>query len=95
MKELCEDKKKYFEELDAYEKDKKIYERIRVERRKLKDRLSDWQDQYDCNQAGLLARTLEDGKPCPVCGSLTHPQIAGFEESDITQEMLKNLRKET
>ena len=95
MKALCEDKKKYFEELDAYEKDKKIYERIRVERRKLKDRLSDWQDQYDCNQAGLLARTLEDGKPCPVCGSLTHPQIAGFEESDITQEMLKNLRKET
>ena len=34
------------------------------ERRKLKDRLSDWQDQYDCNQAGLLARTLIEGNPC-------------------------------
>lgn len=95
MKELCADKKKYFEEVDIYEKERNIYEKIRLERRNLKDRLSDWQDQYDCNQAGLLARTLEEGKPCPVCGSKMHPHIAEFEESDITQEMLRNLRKQT
>lgn len=95
MKELCEDKKKYFEELETYEKEMKVYEKVRLERRKFKDRLSDWQDQYDCNQAGLLARTLEEGKPCPVCGAIIHPHIAKFEESDITQEMLKDLRKQT
>ncbi|MCE5196871.1 MAG: SMC family ATPase [Negativicutes bacterium] len=27
-------------------------------------------------QAGILAATLEDGKACPVCGSLQHPQKA-------------------
>ncbi len=27
-------------------------------------------------QAGILADTLVAGRPCPVCGSVTHPQIA-------------------
>lgn len=94
LKELCEDKEKYLEEFEIYKKERKIYEQVRMERKKLKERLSDWQDQYDCNQAGLLARTLMDGKPCPVCGSITHPHAAEFKESDITQEMLKELRKQ-
>ena len=95
LKELCKDKEKYLKELVVYEKEMKIYEKIRLERRKLKDRLSDWQDQYDCNQAGLLARTLIEGNPCPVCGSTIHPNVAQFKESDITQELLKNLREQT
>ena len=94
MKELCEDREKYLQEFDIYKKKIKIYEKVRSERKKLKDCLSDWQDLYDCNQAGLLAQTLEEGKACPVCGSITHPHIAKFEESSITQEMLKNLRKQ-
>ena len=32
--------------------------------------------QYNDNQAGILAETLEPGKPCPVCGSLSHPRKA-------------------
>lgn len=94
MEELCEDKKKYLEELKTYEKEMKSYEKIRGERKKLKDQLADWQDQYDCNQAGLLARTLIEGQPCPVCGSMDHPKAADFKESDITQEMLKQLREQ-
>ena len=95
LKELCKDKEKYLKELVVYEKEMKIYEKIRLERRKLKNRLSDWQDQYDCNQAGLLARTLIEGNPCPVCGSTIHPNVAQFKERDITQELLKNLREQT
>ncbi|MDD3403101.1 MAG: SMC family ATPase [Hespellia sp.] len=29
-------------------------------------------------QAGILAADLIDGMPCPVCGSLSHPQLAVF-----------------
>lgn len=32
------------------------------------------------NQAGILAKKLEDNIPCPVCGSINHPHPAEFKE---------------
>lgn len=40
------------------------------------------EDLFLMNQAGILAKKLEEGKPCPVCGSLSHPH---------PQEMTKNI----
>ena len=42
-------------------------------------------------QAGILAEKLEEGKPCPVCGSLIHPSPASREERIPTEEELKAL----
>ena len=92
---MCKEKEAYFEKLRIYEEVGEVYDKIRMQRKEYRDRLSDWQDRYDCNQAGLLARNLIDGHPCPVCGSLHHPKTADFKESDITQEMLRALREET
>ncbi|MDR1688756.1 MAG: SMC family ATPase [Clostridiales bacterium] len=41
------------------------------------------------------AKTLKDGEPCPVCGSVHHPQIAqsAFETGDFT-EKIESLTKE-
>ena len=36
-------------------------------------------------QAGILALNLEDGQPCPVCGSREHPQIAALSDEALTQ----------
>lgn len=43
-------------------------------------------------QAGILAETLEVNKPCPVCGSMEHPQIATKPVDVPTKEELDNLQ---
>ena len=45
----------------------------------LNDRLTEYNRQYSLflrEQAGIMARTLRKDAPCPVCGSLTHPNPA-------------------
>lgn len=45
------------------------------------------------NRAGILAEKLEDGMPCPVCGSLHHPSPAEPSPEIMTETELENLKK--
>ncbi|QTD41357.1 AAA family ATPase [Sporosarcina sp. Te-1] len=84
------------------------YEQLRLELETAK-RLSDEQaSQFDLaqqdyqrleqtwlqNQASMLAHTLQDGNPCPVCGSLHHPaKIDGREDHSISKDKVESERK--
>ena len=46
-------------------------------------------------QAGIIAETLVDGKPCPVCGSIEHPCIARKSEKAPTETQLKKAKDKT
>ena len=48
--------------------------------------------QWHRNQAALLAATLEDDQPCPVCGSHTHPAPAMADGDVVTKEQVDNAR---
>ncbi len=43
---------------------------------------------------GLAVSMLEEGKPCPVCGSVNHPSPAKAEAVSITKEELELLKKQ-
>lgn len=43
-------------------------------------------------QAGMLAQKLEDGKRCPVCGSIVHPFPAKTEPDVLTKSELDSLK---
>ena len=51
------------------------------------------QQRYLDGQAGILAETLEEGKPCPVCGSLSHPLPAGKPEQAPDKEQVEKAKQ--
>ncbi len=55
---------------------------------------STMQRQVNANRAGLLAKDLKNGKPCPVCGSTRHPKIAALPKDHITEKQLEEREKE-
>lgn len=64
------------------------------------NKLTEMRSAYMKEQAGILACDLEEGKPCPVCGSVHHPDPAGLSEEAPTaseieewEEKAKEARK--
>lgn len=45
-------------------------------------------------QAGILAKDLEEGMPCPVCGSLHHPDLAKLSTKIPDEKELKRREQE-
>lgn len=62
--------------------------------REAKARYDGMNTAYLNEQAGILAETLAEGEPCPVCGSRTHPSAAKKSENAPTREALERAKEE-
>ena len=71
----------------------KEYSDIEKEYKNLNAEYIDKEDEFFKEQAGILAEKLEENKPCPVCGSTTHPNIAKKSKSVLSKEELDGLKK--
>ena len=69
-----------------YNKSSEKEETLQAKFRELRKRFLD-------EQAGIIALDLEEGKPCPVCGSLHHPDIRKMSSGAPTEEEV-NLAEE-
>lgn len=84
----------YFELDMGYSGKKQDFESFDREFILFRSRLEREEDNYLRAQAGLMAKTLKEGQPCPVCGSTAHPVPAQIPENITEEEELKNLKRQ-
>ena len=89
-----EKKRKQQERLKLLEEYKGIGAKIkglRVEEASKQKEYDIYVEKWMSGQAGILAENLEEGTPCPVCGSEHHPKKAMRLQDEISFETIKGL----
>ncbi len=75
---------------------KKAQDDFLEKQRKAKTTRTDYDEKrrrFLAEQAGVLAASLQEGQPCPVCGSTEHPAPAVLSEGAPTQDELNAAEK--
>ena len=91
-----EDQQKRYQDLEKEaERKKKGYLTASQKRTEIKAILNKMEQAYLDGQAGILAADLQDGIPCPVCGSVHHPKLTQIPKEVPTEEQLKKQKKLT
>lgn len=78
---------------DAFERAKKVYLAADADYQKISDDYEAKNRAFLNEQAGIIAETLVDDKPCPVCGSTHHPHKACKSLEAPSQAELERLKK--
>ena len=94
--EKIEYQQKRYQDLEKEaERKKKGYLTASQKRTEIKEILNKMEQAYLDAQAGVLAADLQDGMPCPVCGSVHHPKLTQIPNEVPTEEQLKKQKKLT
>lgn len=92
-----EDKIKKLQVIIKEQENKKIAsenaQKLEAEWEKLSTEVLEKEKEFFREQAGILAEKLKENEPCPVCGSLHHPNLAIKSTSVLTKEELDNLKE--
>ncbi len=79
------------QQYEKLENAQKSYQKSATEAEKAQQQYRQANRLYLDAQAGILAKTLQTGMPCPVCGALEHPHPAQMAEGAPTKEELEKL----
>lgn len=93
LTQLADNMKAYHKSEEKYQTLQKKVKETEEDRKKA---AKDYDEKYHlfiAEQAGYLAEELQEGKPCPVCGSIHHPQPATKAPQAPTKEQLEALKK--
>ncbi len=71
---------------EVYNKNLKNYEEEKLKNETLRHKYDQIETQFLSNQAGIMASTLKQDDPCPVCGSVDHPNPAIQMSDDIEKD---------
>lgn len=76
-----------------YEAAKKEYQKLRLSAETANKTYTNLNLAFLDAQAGVLAKTLEDGVPCPVCGAKEHPAPAKMSAQAPTERSIETAKK--
>lgn len=92
--QLYEEQEELEQKEGEYQRSVEVYKKIQKAVSQSRNSFQHLEQQFMDGQAGILSKNLEEGKPCPVCGSKNHPSPAKLWEQFPTKEQWQEAKKE-
>ena len=90
---LIEKYQEYTTKYSQYQNFSEKYTQVSSEIANLQKNIIDLELAKERNYLGVIAKTLHDNDPCPLCGSLHHPNLATTSDCDY-DELIKKTKAE-
>lgn len=95
LKEVKKKTKDLLEKQDELLKQQEKYEKASQTASELGKVFSEKQRSFLDQQAGILAKNLKKDQPCPVCGSVEHPNPVSLDKNATSEEEVKKAEEDS